>query len=329
MRAKAGEANSRQRGSVLRFVPLGIPVAIIADDPALLNAAVANFAGLTRHAASSDVEISIRLRWNDLATTRVGFAISAKGSCLTLEGDGILGRADAATRTAECTLSRAYGADRGLLAEIGETLLLFLLTKSGRAPIHAAAVMIGETAVLLAGRSGSGKSSLALAAQRQGLEVLSEDTTYVQLAPRHTVWGWPGAIHLHRADAPPGDFPQRRRGGRVKSAVPRAAARSRAERAVLVAIVPGDTLRLQRVATDRLLTLLTPDEPGFSLLRREIDEALRELARAGAWRLTLNKHPEEAVALLRERFGAASAVPDANPTRPMNARAGGRNKPNG
>ncbi|HEY7806312.1 MAG TPA: hypothetical protein VIC34_03850 [Croceibacterium sp.] len=308
MRAKAIAVKSPQSGSALRFAPLGIPVAIIADDPTLLHAAVANFAGLTRHTASGDVKISIRLRWNDLATTRVGFAISAKGSCLTIEGDGILGRADAATRTAECSLSRAYGADRQALAEIGETLLLFLLTKSGRAPIHAAAVMFGETAVLLAGRSGSGKSSLALAAQRRGLEVLSEDTTYVQLAPRLTVWGWPGAIHLHPADAPPGDFPQRRRGGRVKTALPRELTRHCAERVVLVAIVPGDTLRLRRVAAGRLLTLLSPSEPGFSLLRREIDEALRELARSGAWRLTLNKDPDEAIAILRERFGAASLV---------------------
>lgn len=305
MRSRASEAQPRPAGSVLRFAPLGIPTAIIADDSALLNAAFATFAALDRVSADGDPKVTVRLRWNELATAWVGFAVRVKGSRLMLKGEALLGRADAASGTAECSLSRAYAADRTLLAEIGETLLLFLLTRAGRTPVHAAAVMIGDTAVLLAGRSGAGKSSLALAAQRQGLDVLSEDTTYVQLDPQLRVWGWPGAIHLHPTDAPAGDFPQRNRGGRLKTAVPRRFGASHADRAAPVFIAPGRELRLDRVDAGSLPSELPPLEPGFALLRPEIEEALDALARNGAWRLSLNEHPDEAVALLRERFGRA------------------------
>ena len=305
VRAKAGETPLRRPESMLRFAPLGIPAAIIADDSALLSAATANFAGLTSCPAAADPRIVIRLHWNALATARVGFEVTVKGSCLTVEGEGILGRADARAGAADCSLSRAYGADRRALAEIGETLLLFLLTRLGRTPIHASAVMIGETAVLLAGESGSGKSSLALAAQRQGLEVLSEDTVYVQLRPRLRVWGWPGAIHLLPDDAPDGEYPLRLRGGRPKAAVRRAPGRRSADGAALVALAPGNRVAFQPMSAARLVARLSPVEPGFVLLRSEIEQALAKVAANGGWQLTLNKRPDEAVALLRERFGGA------------------------
>lgn len=302
MRTKAIEARQPHRASVLRFAPLGIPTAIIADDSALLDAATANFADL-RKPSDADPKIVIRLRRNELATAKVGFAVSVKGSCLALEGEGISGRADAATGSADCSLSGAYGDDRRLVAEIGETLLLFLLTRSGRVPVHAACVVIGETAILLAGPSGAGKSSLALAAQRHGLPVLSEDTTYVQLDPGLRIWGWPGAIHLDPDDAPDGEFPQRQRGGRTKAAVSRIAVAPFAERGILVAIGPGRKLALERVQADRLLARLPAAEPGFDLLAPKVGQALARLAEGGAWRLTLSRSTDDAMSLLKERFG--------------------------
>jgi len=304
VRTRPIEPRPPKTGVELRFAPLGIPTRIIADDSALLDAAIANFADLNVCAADGDATLTIRLRWNALATSHVGFAVSAKGSCLTIEGDGILGRANASLKKAECSLPRAYGADGPAVAEIGETLLLFLLTRAGRPPVHAAAVMIGETAVLLAGPSGSGKSSLALAAQLQGLEVLSEDTTYIQLDPRLRIWGWPGSIHLDSADAPPGAFPQRERGGLIKSAIPRKCARISANRAILLAIERGHRLGLEQAGAAELVALLAPIEPGFALLRSRIEHALGTLAQAGGWRMTLNKSAGEAVALLRRQFGS-------------------------
>jgi hypothetical protein len=307
VRAKEAEAQHPPTGSELCFAPLGIPTSIIADDSTLLGAAITTIAGADCCADAGDPRVAIRLRWNELATARVGFAVHVKGSCLEIEGGGVVGRADASTGRAECTVSRACGGEAGLLAEIGETLLLFLLARLGRIPVHAAAVMIGESAVVLAGPSGAGKSSLALAAQRQGLEVLSEDTTYVQLQPRLRIWGWPGAIHLHPADAPPGDYLQRVRGGRAKQAIPRTTARPFAERAILVGIGRGSGVELAKVDAGSLAASLAPDEPGFVLLRSEIELALRTLARQGAWRMTLSERPDDAISLLRQRFAPGAS----------------------
>ena len=52
--------------------------------------------------------------------------------------------------------------------EMINTLVLFLVAQAARTPLHASAIMLGDTAIVLAGRSGSGKSSLALAADRAG-----------------------------------------------------------------------------------------------------------------------------------------------------------------
>jgi hypothetical protein len=282
--------------SSLNFSPLGIPTRVIADDPLLLDAAVARLARSFGHDRCANPEITIRLRRNGNAAAKVGFSTAVEGSSLRLSGGAVSGRADAALGCAQCDLPAE------LAAEIAETLLLFLLTRRGRPPIHAAAVMIGETALLLAGRSGSGKSSLALAAQQDGLAVLSEDTTYVQLDPAVRAWGWPGPIHLNANDAPAGSFPERLRGGRTKLAVPRRGGRLSAESLALVAIKRGERLALESVGRDWLVERLAPDEPGFALLRQPIEQALAKIATQGGWRLTLSDKPGDAIALLRERF---------------------------
>ena len=278
-------------------MPLGIATRIIADDTLLLDAAIANFAAQLEEVRATNPEITIRLRWNDYAADEVGFSVAVEGSSLRLRGAGTSGWADARRRTAECEVGRGSLE----VGEVAETLLLFLLTRSGRAPLHAAAVMIGDHAVLLAGPSGSGKSSLALAAQRQGLEVLAEDTTYLQASPLRA-WGWPGPIHLLPADAPAGAYAERIRGGRSKLAIPLRRPRLRSDKMALVAIEPGARLGLERAPRDWLVDRLAAVEPGFDLLRGPIRKALEQVAAAGGWRMTLDDSPDRAIATLREHF---------------------------
>src|SRR5690606_32554444 len=143
-----------------------------------------------------------------------------------------------------------------LAAEAVDTLVLFLLSRLGRVPVHASGVLIGETAVVLAGRSGAGESTLALAAAREGLRVLSDDAVGAQPRPRVRVWGFPRPIHL-LPDAGEGDDagPLLPRRGRWKRAVTPAACRwdspPGADRAALCLLERGPRVELRPLPLPR------------------------------------------------------------------------------
>jgi hypothetical protein len=69
----------------------------------------------------------------------------------------------------------------------------------GRVAIHAAVISIGPTTLLLPGRSGSGKSSLAAEALRQGHSVLSDEYCVVSEESLDIV-PWPRPIRLIQLD---------------------------------------------------------------------------------------------------------------------------------
>lgn len=74
-----------------------------------------------------------------------------------------------------------------------EGMALSILTHSrGYFSIHAAGVARGGLGVALAGPEGAGKSTLALAAARRGLEVFAEDGVFVRAGPDGLeFWGLP------------------------------------------------------------------------------------------------------------------------------------------
>jgi hypothetical protein len=76
-----------------------------------------------------------------------------------------------------------------------EALVLSVVTWMDRMPVHASAVVRGSTALLLAGPSGRGKSTLTCAAPGAGLRVLADDMVFAQLEPLR-VWGMPTFLHL-------------------------------------------------------------------------------------------------------------------------------------
>jgi hypothetical protein len=223
-----------------------------------------------------------------------------------MTGAGVQGWADAQSLTACCRVSRDLVAEgRRLSAEATDTLLLFLLTRSGRVPLHAAGVMCGETAVILAGPSGSGKSTLSLAAMTRGLRILSDDTVYIQLQPRLRIWGFPRPLHVFPADAPGFIQGSRLRAGKLKAAVPLAAwpAAPVADHAALVLLARGEDIRLEPIEPSAAMAALSRLEPGFDLLARESVEAIAAITAHGVWRLTLTRDPAAAIAVLVDRFG--------------------------
>jgi hypothetical protein len=75
-----------------------------------------------------------------------------------------------------------------------ETLTLILVSGANRRPVHAALLAAQGVGLLLVGRSGSGKSSLTYAAQRNGICVLAEDAVYAQLQPQFQIWAAPDPL---------------------------------------------------------------------------------------------------------------------------------------
>ena len=289
---------------------MGRPVMVEASDPALL-AAVAKEYGVWRGApAGAGRPIRIALE----AGAEQGFQgpaeVTVDGSRLALSGLGVEGWADARSLEAFCRVPASLSARPAeLAAEVIDTLLLFLLTRSGRTPVHAAGVMIGATAVVLAGPSGTGKSTLSLAAMRRGLRILSDDTVYIQLQPSLRIWGFPRPLHVFPADAPRFTAGTRLRQGKLKAVVPLApdASLPVADRAALVLLERGSAVVLRPADPGDAHEVLSRLEPGFHLLADESAAAATALADAGAWRLTLSRDPAEAIEALITRFAATSA----------------------
>jgi hypothetical protein len=285
---------------------MGVHVKLEAEDRRLLRAALAGLAAWPEPPRGARPP-ALRLRIS-MGRESGGDApeVSVDGSALRLAGRGVAGGADARRGEGWCVVPTELASDPERLgAEVVDPLLLFLLTRAGRVPVHAAGVCIGETAVVLAGSSGSGKSTLAHAALRAGLGVLSDDTVFVEREPELRVWGYPRSIHLLQDSAAAAgvDGEPRLRGGRWKIAVPSSPAPTSATRAVLCLLDRGDAVSLRPIPPEEAVAALVGAlDPGFDHFGAETPDVARALAAGGAWRLTLSAEPEEAVAAIL-RFG--------------------------
>jgi hypothetical protein len=292
----------------LNLVPLGIPTLIIADDPQLVAAARAAYAHWVAEAPVAEPKIEIRLELGTASSAEgVSLDIIVEGSRLRLSGGGAKGYADAAAGTAVATIPPQLLNDPAGFADLLDTLLLFLLTRSGRTPVHASAFMLDDLGLVLAGTSGSGKSTLALAAADRGYPVLSDDTVFVQREPLFALWGFPRPIHVFADDAPEGEHPMRVRAGKSKAAVQLGEAALKAERCALVLLERGTEPALKPIEPSAAIEPLMILDAGFDLLEQESRGALEALASGGAWRLTLSRDPNAAIDLLVSRFANGRA----------------------
>jgi hypothetical protein len=190
-----------------------------------------------------------------------------------------------------------------------EPLTLVLVEACGRYPVHAAAVARGATALLLAAPGGTGKSTLAYAAFRSGLEVLSDDASYVQWEPQLRIWGHPGRLHLQPdagihfpelRDSVPTQLPN----GKTKIVVPvKLPSREPAIKRIGVCLLvrDGGASAVERVSASEIETALAAELASELMMFGDpMRTTLRWLAKDGGWRLTLSDRPAEAVPLLGE-----------------------------
>jgi hypothetical protein len=228
--------------------------------------------------------------------------IAIRGAAMTIDGPGVRARTVAGEKRATGFVSRDYLDDPGRLAEeVLEPLVLRLLTREDRTPLHASGIIVDGLAIVLAGPSGSGKSCLARAADAAGLQVLSDDVVYVQTSPGLRVWGWPTAAHLLPEDAGCGNLATRVRNGKRKYVFPLRSASVgpvSCRQAVLCVLARGRQPALKPIAAGEAMQRLWPLDPGFDELPREIAAAVRALSARGAWELSLSARPEAALRLL-------------------------------
>lgn len=292
------------------FAPLGIPVLVTVDDLDLAAAVGTAYAEWRTVQPIERPQITLALERGGSPSTDVSLDIRVTGSRLTMQGAGIFGEAEAGARHARCLLpGSGAGADATLMREALDTILLFLLTRSDRTPVHAAGIVLGDLALVLMGPSGSGKSTLALAAARRGLRLLSDDMVFVQTEPQLRLWGFPRPVHVFSEDAPPGPHATRMRGGKLKVAIPapRAARALMIDHGRLILLQPSAGLMLEETDPSEAVGSLTL-EPGFDLLPEQSVAAMRALAVQGVWRLGLSRDPGAAIDLLCAHFGPARAV---------------------
>ncbi len=292
------------------FEFFGISVAFVSGDEALLATARAAYPDCIAKAPAGPPAVEIGLELGHEA--EVDEDIRVDGARLTLRGQGLSGWADAGEgRGHGVAPLRLVGDPVALAGELVDTLLLFLLTRRDRTPVHAAGLLVDGTALVLAGPSGSGKSTLALAAMERGLSILSDDTLYIQLQPALHVWGFRRPLHVFPQDAPRFTQGRRLRGGKLKAIVPLASATLtgplEADRAIPLLLLRGEALGLQRLDAVQTQAGLLRLDAGFDLLPQEAAEAAQVLARAGGWRLTLSRDPRAAIDFLVENLPALLA----------------------
>lgn len=237
---------------------------------------------------------------------------------LLVAGRGLVGIADAVRGDAVAYVDAEW-LSRGeeFVERILDPLTLTLLGSLDRQPLHAAAIGRGGIAVVLAGSSGFGKSTLSYAALRRGYTVLSDEVVYVQRHPRVRIWARRARIRLRpeasvhfpelRDQVPTPTWDER---SKIRVPVPADAIQRYSEGAVLCVLAParGPAARVEPISVDTAVRELTDHlDEGFDLYADGIGECIAAIAASGAWRLHVGTKPNDAVALIDELVRGATS----------------------
>ncbi|MBC9030861.1 hypothetical protein IAG41_00505 [Sphingomonas sp. JC676] len=299
----AREMASREGYVSAHFSPLGVTLQVTASNAQLIHAVADACLGWEAPTDPGGPMLRLSLKVGPVSVSGTGPVVRTDGPRLLIQGDAdVDAGADAEHGYAWCRVANADAfRDPDFREQVLDGLILWLVTRSGRTPLHASAFVVGSTAMLLAGRSGSGKSCLALAAYSAGYPLLSDDTVYIEMQRRFRVWGIPRPVHVFPEDASEhAAGPIRLRNGKRKRAIALTAPPKpvTADAAILLMLQRGDHLSLDALEPSEAAVALGPLEPGFDLLAEDVMLALHRLTRHGAWRLNLGLDPAEAIRFL-------------------------------
>ncbi len=193
--------------------------------------------------------------------------------------------------------------------EVLDALLLALVARFDRHPLHAATIARGEHAVLLYGASGAGKSTLAWMAHSAGLPVLGDDRAWIQLHPAFRLWTERARVRLHpqaMQHFPDADRArlgvEAARGDKFVAMLDRGAGVMIPITRVTPCLLARSTSHatLERIGSDEMVDALSRDiAPGFDRFPVRHAEVVARVAADGGWRLALSNDPWEALPHLR------------------------------
>ena len=236
--------------------------------------------------------------------------ISTDDGRLLVHSPGSLAIVDPSRRESLAYVTTSLVAHREHFREtVLEAITFALLASFDRHPIHAAAIIRGGHAVLLAAPSGTGKSTLAYLAHRAGIGVLSDDHVWVQLEPALRIWG--GPLNVRLVAEASGHFPELSElapasltRGTLKTALKLGdvsqADHARCDSATVCVMTRGAKVALDRIGGSEMAEELARQlTPGFDRFAGRHDEVVRALTADGGWRLTLSANPFDALPLLQ------------------------------
>lgn len=304
------------------FEPMELALRVRSDHSGVLAAAEDAFRGFgpaRRSRGSPDLDILLRVRGDapggdDRSATLVH---AMHGSRMRVRGGGSVMVVDGTGGRARGRLTPALAAAPAMLRlEYLELALQLMLSARGWLGVHGAAIVSGGRAVLLRARGGGGKTSLAHAAARRGLQVLAEDVVWIDRAGG-SWWGLPWWLHPRPESVAlfpelAGREPALQRGGAPRLAVALDSIRpgSATPRAlpgpvVLVERLPGgEASRLTALALPEALALWqagragTEGEAAASGDGARHELRVRDLLAGNAWRLDLGADLDAALDLI-------------------------------
>lgn len=182
-----------------RYLPMGLALDLVTNSARILEAAHGCFGGFGGVPAERPPDLALRLfvEAEEPLAGEVQPHLRCSGPYLyQSSGGGSVLVADRAAGMAFGHLAPSTVANLPLLrSRYLEAALGYLLECRGFVGLHGAAVARGGRGLLLRGRSGQGKTTLAYAAARRDMQAVAEDVVWVDTGGARW-WGMPWRFHL-------------------------------------------------------------------------------------------------------------------------------------